>query len=138
MCSLCFNHEQSLFHQFFECIYAVNLWCWFAYMLYVTLHFQSLQDMWSICNNPQCKIVITSTMINIINSVWFARNQMRFRNKKIHWKSSLATVISNTTLCGNLSKASISDFVILKKFNVTLHPPKAPQIIEVLWKPLQS
>ena len=29
----------------------------------------------------------------------------------------------------------MSNFVILKKFNVTLHPPKAPKIIEVIWKP---
>jgi len=98
--------------------------------------------MWSICNaswNPQCKIVITTTIINIINSIWFARNQMGFKNKRIHWKSSLVTVKCNTTLCGNLSKVvasnNISNFVILIFFDVILHPPRAPQSIEVLWKP---
>jgi len=77
-------------------------------------------------------------MINLINSIWFSRNQLRFKNKKIHWKSSLNIIKSNTALCGNLSTAvasnSLSNFVILKKFEVTLHPPKAPRIIEVLWK----
>jgi ribonuclease HI len=29
----------------------------------------------------------------------------------------------------------MSDFVILKKFNITLHPPKAPSIKEVFWNP---
>jgi ribonuclease HI len=78
-------------------------------------------------------------MINIINSIWYARNQQRFSNKKIHWRSSISTVISNTALSGNVTKAvasaSIPNFVILKKLNVNLHPPKAPKIIEVLWKP---
>lgn len=144
-CSLCGNHSETSFHLFFECLYAVNLWCWFASLLNKTLHFQSVQDIWSICNNswnPQCKVVITATMINIINSIWYARNQMRFNDKKIPWKSSLSSVLSSTALCGNLSTAvassSISNFVILKKFNVTLHPPKAPRIIEVIWSPPPS
>jgi len=51
----------------------------------------------------------------------------------------LSNAITSTCLTGNLSKtvasASISNFVILKKFNVSLHPPKAPKIIEVIWKP---
>lgn len=42
-------------------------------------------------------------------------------------------------MTGNISKAvasaSVSNFVILKSFNVSIHPPKAPNIIEVLWKP---
>jgi ribonuclease HI len=29
----------------------------------------------------------------------------------------------------------MSDFVLLKKFNITLHPPKAPVIKEVFWNP---
>jgi len=29
----------------------------------------------------------------------------------------------------------MTDFIILKKFNVTVHPSKAPKIIEVLWNP---
>lgn len=45
-------------------------------------------------------------------------------------------MISNTTFIGNNSNAvassSMDDFVILKKFNVKVHPHKAPQIIEIL------
>jgi len=98
--------------------------------------------MWSICNNswnPQCKVVITATMINIINSIWYAINQMRFNDKKIPRKSSLSSVLSSNALCGNLFKvvasSNIYNFVLLKNFNVTQHPPKAPKIIEVIWKP---
>lgn len=83
--------------------------------------------------------MVTSALINIFNSIWFARNQIRFQSKKIPWRSSIASIISNVALSGNLSKKvaspSIANFIILKKFNVSLHPPRAPKIIEVLWQP---
>jgi ribonuclease HI len=142
MCSLCGKHPETSFHLFFECMYAVNLWCWLASTLNRTLHFQTPEDMWTVANNswnPQCKVVIIATMINIINSIWYARNQLRFNDKMVPWKSSLSNVIVCTSLCGNLTtdvaSSNISNFVILKKFNVTLHPPRAPKIIEVIWKP---
>ena len=142
MCTLCKKHEESIFHLFFECSYAVNLWNWLAAAINKRLIFQTVEDIWSVCNmswNPQCKLVITTSLINIINSIWYARNQERFSMKRIPWRSSLSNVIASTCLSGNLSKivaaASINNFVILKKFNVSLHPPKAPKIIEVIWKP---
>jgi len=53
-----------------------------------------------------------------------------------NWKSSISSIISSTSLAGNLTSKKASstmlDFTILKKFNVSLHPPKAPKIIEVL------
>lgn len=33
------------------------------------------------------------------------------------------------------SSSSMSDFIILKAFNVTIHPPNAPRIMEVFWMP---
>jgi len=142
MCSLCNMNEESSFHLFFEGTYVINLWRWFASLINKQLQFQSVTDMWNICNrswNPQCRLVIIAVMINIICTVWYERNQLRFSSRKIHWKSSLSTIISGTALTGNLSKvvasASVSNFVILKCFNVSIHPPKAPNIIEVLWKP---
>lgn len=144
MCSLCNMNEENSFRLFFECTYAINLWRWFASLINKQLHYQSMTYMWNICNrswNPQCKLVITAAMINIICIVWYARNQLRFSSRKIHWKSSLYTIISNTTLTGNLSKvvasASVINFVILKSFSVTIHPPKALNNIEVLWEPPQ-
>jgi len=32
------------------------------------------------------------------------------------------------------SSPSIFDFVLLKVFNVCIHPPRDPKIIEVLWQ----
>ena len=100
------------------------------------------EDVWVICNkgwNPQCKIVITAAIINIFNAVWFARNQTRFNDKVSHWRSAISVIISNTSLSGNLTNkrasSAMADFSILKKFNVSIHPPNAPQIIEVIWSP---
>lgn len=48
-------------------------------------------------------------------------------------------IISSTSLSGNLttkaSNNSIRDFIILKKFKVTIHHPKPPQIKGVIWHP---
>jgi len=74
MCSLCNMNEESSFHLFFECTYVINLWRWFASLINKQLHFQSVTDMWNICNrswNPQCRLVITAVMINIICTVWY-------------------------------------------------------------------
>jgi len=47
--------------------------------------------------------------------------------------------MSNTALSGNLSKkvayANVPNFMLLRKFNVKLNPPKAPQVIEIIWHP---
>jgi len=113
---------------------------WFANILNCPLQFQSKEDIWSICkkaSKPQCKVVITSALINIINVVWFARNQARFNDKNVNWRSVISVIISNSSIAGNLTNkkalSSLYDFVILKKFNVGIHPPNAPKIIEVLW-----
>jgi len=50
---------------------------------------------------PQCKVVITSALINICNAVWYERNQARLNNKGINWRSSIS-VISNVGLTLNL------------------------------------
>lgn len=142
ICSLCYVQEESIFHLFFQCQYAVHIWSWFASCLNWSLQFQSKEDMWSIinkCSSPQGKLVITAVMINIFNVIWFARNQSRFNNKKIHWRTSIANLISSTSLSGNntlaTSNSNLYDFAFIKKFNINLHPPRAPQIIEVIWHP---
>lgn len=55
MCNLCFNHMESSFHIFFTC----------------------LEDVWKICDlswSPQCKVVVLSALMNLFNTIWYARN----------------------------------------------------------------
>ena len=142
MCSLCHKNEENTFHLFFLCPYVIQIWNWFAHSLNCTLQFQSKEDIWSVCkkaSNQQCKVVITTALINIFNVFWFARNQARLNDKIVTWRSSVSVISSNSNMAGNLTskKASSSmyDFTILKKFNVNIHPPNAPKIIKVLWHP---
>ncbi|GAU51630.1 hypothetical protein TSUD_414540 [Trifolium subterraneum] len=142
MSSLCCKSEESSFHIFFECEFAIKIWSWFANCLDMVLQFTSMEDMWKICDinwSPQCKIVITSALVNLISSIWTARNQARFNNKQTNWKSSISFIIASTSLSGNNSKKtssnSIRDFIILKHFNVTTHHPKTPVIKEIIWQP---
>lgn len=89
MCSLCKQGTENSFHLFFQCTFAINLWKWFASILNFNIQFQTVEDIWSLADrnwNPQCKLTIISTLINILNIIWFSRNQIRFKVKQIPWK----------------------------------------------------
>jgi len=142
ICSLCSTSDESSSHLFFSCPFALKIWAWLASILNISLHVNSAEDILSICNRnftPQCKMVIKASIINIIHSIWYTRNQARFMNKKIHWKSAINTIISIVSLAGNNTKlcssVNMQEFVILKAFKVNIHPPEAPIIKEVIWTP---
>ncbi|GAU22345.1 hypothetical protein TSUD_106730 [Trifolium subterraneum] len=142
MCNFCNKHAETSFHIFFECEFAVKIWSWFANCLNLVLQFTSMEDIWKICDlnsSPQCKIVITAAMVNLLNCIWLARNQARFSNKIISWRSAISWIIAVTSLTGNntrkVSSNSIRDFTILKTFKVTIHHPNVPAIKEIIWQP---
>jgi ribonuclease HI len=142
VCNLCFKEAESSFHLFFQCPYAVKIWVWLSKTINLNLHFNSVEEIWNICDRswqPQCKIVIQAALINIISTIWYVRNQMRFNNKILPWENAVSLIVANVALSGNLTKltyhSSMRDFAVLKKFNVTLHPPRAPTIKEVIWSP---
>jgi ribonuclease HI len=142
VCSLCMCRQESTFHLFFECPFAVHIWSWFSSVIGINLHFQSIEDIWKVCDrnwNPQCKVVITASLVNIFSTIWFARNQKRFMDKNFHWKTAINMISANVLLSGNKTRkvfnSSMRDFSILKKFKIDIHPPKAPSIKEVLWCP---
>jgi ribonuclease HI len=83
--------------------------------------------------------VIQATIVNIISTIWYSRNQSRFHNKKTHWQLAVNNIISAVTLSGNYttkpSNSSVKDLIMLKKFNVNVHPTKPLSIKEVIWTP---
>jgi hypothetical protein len=47
-------------------------------------------------------VVVLASIINAFDSTWFARNQVRFNNKVIPWKTAINLIISKTSLSGNI------------------------------------
>ncbi|CAK8565045.1 unnamed protein product [Lathyrus sativus] len=64
---------------------------------------------------------------------------MRFNHLNAHWNRALNLVAADASLISNhsnkVSKSFIHDLVIINKFNVLIHPPPAPKIIDVIWHP---
>jgi ribonuclease HI len=142
ICNLCSCHVETTFHLFFECSYAIRLWSWFAGCVNQVLHFSSLEDMWKIADlnwSPQCRVTIIAAIVNLLNTLWLVRNQARFNNKLIDWKSAISLIIAGTALSGNITRKpssnSIRDFSLLKLFRITIHHPNVPILKEILWHP---
>jgi ribonuclease HI len=142
MCNLCKTQVETSFHIFFECSFAFKLWCWLAGCLNQSLQFSSMDDMWKLRDlswSPQCKITVTAAIINLLNTIWLARNQARFNDKVITWQNAISLIIASTALCGNNtckpSSNSIRDFTFLKLFRISIHHPKIPVLREIIWQP---
>ena len=140
--NLCLQQEETTFHLFFDCSFSIRLWTWFSQILNLNLHFNDVEEIWNLCDRswtPQCKLVIKAAIVNILTTIWFVRNQARFNNKTIQWRSAISLVSSSVSFTGNnttlTSYSSKTNFQILKKFDISIHPPKAPVIKEVIWNP---
>lgn len=62
VCSCCQNSEETTFYLlFFQCDFALKMLSWLATILNYSLHFNSLNGIWGLCDNPwtpKCKVVI--------------------------------------------------------------------------------
>jgi len=104
ICNLCLNNQETSFHIFFDCPYAIKIWTWLSTTININLHFNNITEIWQVCDRrwtPQCKIVIKAAIVNFIATIWFVRNQARFNNNIIQWKSTIAYIISSVTISGN-------------------------------------
>ena len=66
-----------------------------------------MEQIWLILDrgrSPQCKVVIKACIINLINTIWYRRNQSRFQDKLIHWKTAI-----------NMMKKFLYQVIILTK-----------------------
>ena len=75
----------------------------------------------------------------MVSSMQDCRNQLRWHDKRILWQAAIDLIAANVSLSGNMTKKlsynSIFEFPILKSFNIRIHPPKPPDIREVIWHP---
>jgi hypothetical protein len=142
MCSLCGNNVESAKHLFLDCIFSQNIWNWMASIVQVNCHFLEFADVFSICStswSPLCNLVIAAAIVNCFYFIWYARNQSRFNDKKIHIGSIINNIIAAVSLSGNHSqlraKSNVAEFVLLRAFHVKMKYANAPVIKEVLWLP---
>ncbi|XP_058776768.1 uncharacterized protein LOC131651114 [Vicia villosa] len=136
------NAEETDQHLFFDCEYASCLWKWLQNILNLPFPISGWPDIWSICRrsfSAQCKTLSTAAFIFIFNAIWMARNKVRFHNMFCSISSSISYILDDVSLAGNCSSVSsyinMEDFMIIKSFDVSIRPPRAPNILEVIWKP---
>jgi hypothetical protein len=101
-----------------------------------------MEDIWNITDrnwSPQCKETIIAAIINLTNTIWSARNQVRFNNKRISLPTAISLIIANTCLSGNNTKKvasnSIRDFSILEFFKINIDNQNSLSVKEILWQP---
>jgi len=142
MCSLCRKKQETTTHLLLHCDFAKSIWQWLASTIKVPCNFNSIQEVINVSQrrwSPLCKVVVLSTVINCLNTIWFCRNQMIFADKKINYRSVINLIILDTSMTGNNSKcaanSSIADFVLLKAFSVKINYGNAPKIKEIIWQP---
>lgn len=143
ICSLFYKSEETSNHLFFDCDFARRFWSWFNSAISVPIDTSSLQSVLSTCKkswSPQREVVLLASIINILETIWFCRNQIKFDSKVVSFRSAVSMVIGFTSLSGNTfaghMSSSIEEFSILKSFPIKCHPRKAPSIIQVDWIPL--
>ncbi|GAU23976.1 hypothetical protein TSUD_327770 [Trifolium subterraneum] len=123
ICSLCNKEAETTNHLFFQCPFSLALWNWLASIINQRIDYSSFSALWQVTNgswNPQCKIVVTTAVIYILNSIWSSRNNIRFKNIKPNLNSITSSLIANVSLVGNYTcltaGPSVNDFEILKFF----------------------
>ncbi|KAF1894029.1 hypothetical protein Lal_00003945 [Lupinus albus] len=139
-CNNCHTQVETSKHLFLSCSFVVKLWGWLAGILNTYIDTSSIESVFSVCNDqwsPQVKGVVTAAIIHTVNTVWFCRNSERFENNVISFLQAISRIKATTSLSGNSSKLmtnnSVSNFVILRQFNVKQNFQRAPRIKEVIW-----
>ncbi|XP_019431188.1 PREDICTED: uncharacterized protein LOC109338411 [Lupinus angustifolius] len=142
MCNLCKASNDNSEHIFLTCHFAVRIWNWLGTTFSITINNHSISAILALCNrqwSPQVHHVLAASMVHIINTIWFCRNQDRFQDKKINFNSAISRIKLAIALSGNQSKLiasnSMRDFNILRSLNVAINYSKAPKIVEVCWYP---
>lgn len=85
MCSLCGMQSETSHHLFLQCSFSLTLWNWLTNIINMNINLTSVLTILDTCKrgwSPQRKLVIIAAIINILNAIWFCRNNLRFNNTK--------------------------------------------------------
>jgi hypothetical protein len=113
-----------------------------SHFLSTTKHIvNSIDNLVTLCDrgwSKQCGEVVLAGFINIVDIIWYCRNQARFHNKFFNFHIVVNHICFNVNIIGYFlkctSSTSIHEFQILKAFSIELHA-HAPKIKEVYWYP---
>jgi len=141
-CVLCGLEGESLLHIFFSCSYAYSLWgCWVSWfelgvmpstimdLLFYGLNgrSQQLRELWLLC--------FTTTLWFI----WKARNIMKHDGRFIGVDALHRLILGHIQAASRLATDcmfnSLEELRVLKNYNISCRPRRAPRIIEVNWHP---
>lgn len=85
--------------------------------------------------SSQIKDIILASVINCYWTIWFCRNQYRYKNMKISTLHAINLIKAASNQSGTFSKGlmsnSIEEFRILKAFAVATHPSRASIINQI-------
>ncbi|AES76090.1 peroxidase family protein [Medicago truncatula] len=91
---------------------------------------------------PQCKIVIKSCLVNIINAIWYRMNQLRFQIKPIHWKIIINNIIyvvfMSGSKCLSIGMEMVSTSFKLKSFTIPNLSLRGYEVIDNIKEELEK
>ncbi|XP_019432512.1 PREDICTED: uncharacterized protein LOC109339512 [Lupinus angustifolius] len=142
-CNLCNCHVETEDHLFFSCTAAKGIWNWFSDKFSIQINHSSIHSIIKDCvaiRGSQLREVSLACVVHSINTIWFCRNQNRFEDKLISSSQALSRIKRETSYSGSYPSTAVGSrglqkLQTLKFFNIPLKLSKAPNYIEVLWKP---
>lgn len=133
VCSLCWKDQEIMEHIFFICPFPSKCQNWFFSIIGKPIN-QNLIQILNICGklwNNQCRDVIQSPIVRIINTIWYYRNQARFYNHFLHQKKVLNLINAYVSFIGNTNSktynSSMLAYSINKNFIILIHPHRDPK-----------
>lgn len=138
----CCSATESFQHLLFDYGFSEDLWGWLKNMMNFSINPSSVEGWLQLCSciaSPQVAVVIYVVVINTFFQIWQIRNNVKHGKIKTNVVISKKGIMHQVKLSGNNSSRSsfinMKEYSIIKAFNVSIKPLKAPSIKEVIWTP---
>jgi ribonuclease HI len=139
-CPLCLTDNDSSFHLFLHCPFALALWNWMNITFNVTVDLSSPTSLILGCSafHAQLNDLLLAGIIHTLHTLWLARNGVLFSNAKISVHAATTKVRTaiklSSSLMHSLTKPGSADITILQRLDVTPSYPRPVSLIPVSWK----
>lgn len=140
ICSLCSKAFDSFSHIFFVCDFLTPIWRWFSVLFNIHTPLGYFMDC-KLAMKIDWSLIVTfnAIMVCLFSEIWKSRNLARFLGRKFIWKSCVTSIFVAANFAENRTKkasnSSIENLCIIKKHDISIHPPKIKKTINILWRP---